>query len=738
MPLATFGYLLLAFPDGRLATRAERVVVVAAYVVTIPVQLVVLLFADLETSTIDCDDCPPNAFLVRPNDAVANGLISAQNAVGVVLVLSIVVILRRRWVAATPPARRSLAPVFLTGSVTLVFGAALFIAELAGWDRATPWLRLALFVAMATVPLAFLAGLLQVRLADLGVIRLVVDLNRGQARGRLRDSLARALGDPSLVLGYWLPERQGYVDMYGRSLILPREGTGRSATVVDQDGERIAVLIHDASLDDRPELLDAVRSAASLTLVNERLQAELRAKLDELRTSEERLRALIDASPLAIVEVDLDDRVSFWNRAAETLFGWTSEEVVGQPVPIIPEEREAERHRMRDRLVEGEVVGDADTVRQRRDGSLVEVSISAAPVRGPDGRVVGMMAALADVGERKRAQEELRRERDFISAVLDTAATLVIVTDREGRFVRFNQACERLTGYTEEEVIGRPYWELFIDRDEAPRIRAAVGRVWAGEFPSENENHWILRDGTRRLIAWSNTVLLDDDGEVEYMVSSGLDITERKRADDELRASRARIVEAGDAERRRLERNLHDGAQQRLVALSLALRMAQGQVRTKPEAAEELLGAAGEELSAALDELRELARGIHPAVLTDRGLPAALEALAGRATTQVDVRVGLSDRLPAPIEAAAYYVVSEALANVAKYASARSVSVSVERRNGLALVEVVDDGVGGADPALGSGLRGLADRVEALDGSLEVTSAPGRGTRVRAAIPVAG
>jgi len=736
--LATFAHLLLAFPSGRLPGRAERLVVGVAYATTILLQLVELLFADPATSLIDCPDCPQNAFLVSANDTIANSLIVTQNAIGVAIVVGIVAILRRRWLDATAPARRALGPVFLTASVVLAFGVALFITALAGWDEAAPWCRLALYIAMALVPLAFLAGLLQLRLASLGVIRLIVELNRGQARGRLRDSIARALGDPSLVLGYWLTERQGYVDMYGRSLVLPTAGSGRSATVVDHDGERIAVLIHDASLDDRPELLDAVRSAASLALVNERLQAEVRAKLDELQTSEGRLRALIDASPLAIIEVDLDDRVRLWNRAAERLFGWTSDEVVGGPPPFIPAGRAAERGARRGRLLAGETFADLETVRIGKDGRSLDVSISAGPVRGADGRVVGAMAEVADVGERKRAQEELRRERDFISAVLDTASTLVIVTDREGRFVRFNQACERLTGYTFAEVEGKPYWDLFIDPEDAPRVQAAVDQVWAGVFPSENENHWILRDGSRRMIAWSNTVLHDESGKVEFMVSSGLDITERKRAEEELRASRARIVEAGDAERRRLERNLHDGAQQRLVALSLALRMAQAQVRTKPEAAEELLAASAEELSAALDELRELARGIHPAVLTDRGLPAALEALAGRALTPVDVRIGLPDRLPANIEAAAYYVVSEALANVAKYASARSVTVSVERRNGVALVEVVDDGVGGADPMLGSGLRGLADRVAALDGTLEVTSAAGRGTTVRAEIPVDG
>jgi signal transduction histidine kinase len=204
----------------------------------------------------------------------------------------------------------------------------------------------------------------------------------------------------------------------------------------------------------------------------------------------------------------------------------------------------------------------------------------------------------------------------------------------------------------------------------------------------------------------------------------------------ELRASRARLVEVGTAERRRLERNLHDGAQQRLVALSLTLRIAQGRVHTDPERANELLSAAQEELSLALEELRELARGIHPAVLSDRGLDAALEGLAGRSPVPVEVDAMPDERLPAPVEAAAYFVVAEALTNVVKYANASQAHVSVERRNGHAFVEVRDDGVGGADPQRVSGLRGLADRVAALDGRLQLESPPGEGTRLRARIPV--
>ncbi len=205
---------------------------------------------------------------------------------------------------------------------------------------------------------------------------------------------------------------------------------------------------------------------------------------------------------------------------------------------------------------------------------------------------------------------------------------------------------------------------------------------------------------------------------------------------EELRRSRARIVEAGLAERRRLERNLHDGAQQRLVALSLTLRMAQGKIRKAPERAEELVGAAQEELTRALEELRELARGIHPAVLSDRGLQAAVEALAVRSPLPVRVVEVPGERLPEPVEAAAYFVIAEALTNVAKYADANEATVAVRRQNGNALVEVRDDGVGGADPARGSGLHGLADRVGALDGSLSLDSPPGAGTILRAQIPV--
>jgi signal transduction histidine kinase len=203
---------------------------------------------------------------------------------------------------------------------------------------------------------------------------------------------------------------------------------------------------------------------------------------------------------------------------------------------------------------------------------------------------------------------------------------------------------------------------------------------------------------------------------------------------DELRGSRARIVEAGDAERRRLERNLHDGAQQRLVGVALQLRLLQNRIRGDPDTVESLVAAVGDEVAQSLDELRELARGLHPAVL-EHGLGPALQAVATRSRVPVTVSCDLPGRLPQPVELAAYFVACEALTNVAKYADASGATVRAWRADGIATIEIADDGVGGADDALGSGLRGLADRVEALDGRLHVVSPAGAGTTVTAELP---
>jgi signal transduction histidine kinase len=209
----------------------------------------------------------------------------------------------------------------------------------------------------------------------------------------------------------------------------------------------------------------------------------------------------------------------------------------------------------------------------------------------------------------------------------------------------------------------------------------------------------------------------------------------RDRVDD-LRTARQRIIAAADAERRRIERDLHDGAQQRMVAVAVSLGLAEARFASDPDGAFQLIAQAREEAQAAVKELRELARGIHPAVLSDHGLGPALEALASRAPVPVDVRGVPEDPLAHEVEACAYFVTAEALTNVAKYAHASSASVELTLEDDRLRVRVRDDGVGGADPTTGTGLRGLRDRVDALDGDLEIESPPGGGTILTAEVPV--
>jgi signal transduction histidine kinase len=475
--LAVLGHVLLAFPRGRLEGRFSRALVSAAYVDTTAVIAAWAFFHEPEAGD------PRNLALVEPNATVATAFKDVARGIGVALFLTSLAVLARRWRHATPRWRRAFALVFWSGAVAAALGG---LSILTGSLGSPPGaIALAFFLVIATVPLALTIDLLRSRLARGAVAELVVELGEARAPGRLRDALARALGDPSLALAYWLPERRRYVDVEGAPVELPAAGGARVATIVESEGRRVAALVHDETLRNDPELVRAVCAAAGLALENERLQADLRARLDELRTS------------------------------------------------------------------------------------------------------------------------------------------------------------------------------------------------------------------------------------------------------------RARMVDAADAERRRLERNLHDGTQQRLVSISMALGLAESKLTTDPQATRRILEEAREALGAALQELREFSQGIHPGVLTERGLGPALQELAYLAPMSIELALPFEERLPEPVEAAAYYVVAEALANVAKYASATAVSVRVQRRNGSAVVEVADDGVGGADPARGSGLRGLADRVEALGGVLALQSPPGAGTRLRVEIPCA-
>ena len=472
------GYLLVTFPDGRLRTKAEKSVMAAAVLITGPMQVAWLLLGYGDDR--DCD-CPDNLMQIADAPAASEAIVRAQQLLAPLLAVATIAVMALRWRSASPTRRLAMTPVLTSGAVVFALIVPWTLNDALG-EPLDDWPDVAVAVALATVPVAFLIGLLRTRLARGAVAELMVELGGQVAPGRLQAALARALRDPSLTVAYWLADGERYVDADGRPMALPAD---RAVTEVEREGRRIAALVHDPALADEPELVASAGAAAGLALENERLQAALRARLEELR------------------------------------------------------------------------------------------------------------------------------------------------------------------------------------------------------------------------------------------------------------ASRARIVEAAQSERRRIERDLHDGTQQRLVSIALTLGLADSRLDRDPSSARPLLHEARTSLSDALKELRELSQGIHPGILTERGLPAALEELAYRARLPLELDVALAERLPDRVELAAYYVVSEALTNVAKHAKASAVRIRVQRSDGRAVVEVADDGVGGAGGAQGTGLSGLADRVDALGGRLHVESPPGRGTLIHAEIPCA-
>jgi PAS domain S-box-containing protein len=312
----------------------------------------------------------------------------------------------------------------------------------------------------------------------------------------------------------------------------------------------------------------------------------------------------------------------------------------------------------------------------------------------------------------------------------------VITIDHQGRVVELNAPAEATFGYRAADAVGREMADLIVPPALRERHRAGFARYVRTGEPSilgkRIEITGMRADGSEFPVELAIT-RINLPGPPTF-TGYLRDITERKRTEEELRASRARIVTAADEERRRLERDLHDGAQQRLVHLSLLLKLARSRIGEDPDAGRVALDDAIEELGAATSELRELARGIHPAVLSDGGLGPALTALAARARPRPRVIDVPRERLPAAVEATAYFVVAEALTNMSRYADAQSASISAALDNGSLYVEVRDDGRGGATES-GSGLRGLADRTVALDGRFEVESPVGAGTTVRAWIP---
>ena len=354
--------------------------------------------------------------------------------------------------------------------------------------------------------------------------------------------------------------------------------------------------------------------------------------------------------------------------------------------------------------------------------------------------------SVQEVGERLGYEA-----RDVLEALLETVADAVYVVDKDGRVAFANPAALRLLGYEEHELLGQVshptihhhHWDgTPFPVEDCPMLRPRS----TGETVRVDDDCFWRKDGTKFRVAYSSAPLPQRDGRGAVVVFR--DVTARLDAEEaarrgavesaraqEIHDSRARIVEATDAERRRLTRDLHDGAQQRLVRVLFALRLAADELGDVGAEVRGLLDEAADETESAIVELRELANGIHPAILTNRGLRSAVESLTARLPLVVSLDV-TPERFGAALEAAAYFVIAEGLTNVIKHASTDEATVHVSRAGWNLLIEVRDDGQGGADPCGGSGLRGLEDRVAALNGTLSLSSPPGRGSRLRIELPL--
>jgi signal transduction histidine kinase len=553
------------------------------------------------------------------------------------------------------------------------------------------------------------------------------------------------------------------VDARGRELTMPEPGGARVATPILHQGEAVGVLLHDRALALRWGLLEAVGAAAGFALANERA-------LEAVRKMENRNRVLMDAIPDMMLRLGRDGTYLDAHSENESEMFLPAAEIIGHNIcDFLPPEVTDAAFACMDRALESGRLASfdyefvVDGVHHSREARIVPSGPAEVVTIVRDfteqrraqaalSRLAAEQAALrrvATIAAGNAAPEDVfQAVTEEICALLDIGSALLLRFEDETTATIVGKFGEPVARYPIGDTVpltdgatatvrrtGAParvaYSELhgdIADRMHELGFRAGIavpiqvaGATWGALVAALREAQDVPDETDRRLEAFAELVAL--------AVASA-------QARDDLAASRRRIIEAGDAERRRIERNLHDGAQQRLVALSVGLRLAQSKIRDSPDEAGELIANVSSELSQALRELRELAQGIHPAVLTERGLAMALDVLAARTPLPVELDVAVDDPLPAPVEAAAYYVVSEALANVVKHARADAARVRVVRVNGTALVDVSDDGEGGADPDHGSGLCGLRDRVETLNGRLVVESPCGHGTRIRAELPV--
>jgi PAS domain S-box-containing protein len=349
--------------------------------------------------------------------------------------------------------------------------------------------------------------------------------------------------------------------------------------------------------------------------------------------------------------------------------------------------------------------------------------------------------------------------RVFMTAVLDTVGALVVGLDPQGRILHFNRACEQTTGYSFDEVRGRYFWDIFLLPEEVDSTRMVFDALATAQFPNQHENHWLTKNGHRRLIAWSNTVLQGEDGSIAEIIGTGLDITERRqatnalrdseaalrRSHDELQALTGRMITAKEEENRRLSRELHDVISQRLAVLGMEVSAVEQQFAIASPLISHRLRSIGEEVGTLAQDIHRLSRQLHPSIVDHLGLVAALRAECTAFSSQHGIRAELvsatvPDLLPAEIALSLYRIAQESLWNIAKHAQAQHVRLAVSQQDRELLLAVEDDGMGFEPDRVkgqgGLGLISMEERARLVGGHLRVESQPGKGTRLEIQVPL--
>ncbi len=480
--------------------------------------------------------------------------------------------------------------------------------------------------------------------------------------------------------------------------------------------------------------------------LEEKAQLEGRRRAeDALRVTNEKLQALIEASPAGILVLDPVGGVQLWNPAAERIFGWTAEEALGGLLPFVPPDKQEESRALQARVLRGESFADIELERRRKDGARIQISLSTAPLHNGNGKVVGIVAVVADISERKRAEAERAR----LMAAIEQAAEAVVITDPEGRIEYVNPAFSWMTGYDREEVLGQPMRLLKSGRHPPEFYRLLWetirgGKVWQGELVNRR------KDGTLYPEEMSITPVLDAGGKITNFIALKQDVTERKKTEEQLRELSGRLLQVQDEERRRLARELHDTVAQGLAAMVLNLsRFQEPEVALEPQMQRALVSSLGIAEQCAR-EVRTLTYLLHPPLLEELGLVSALRSYAEGFTERSGIRVELEappvqERFPAELELALFRVAQESLANVHRHSGAQQARLRLVTEKGELRLEIADAGRGVAPGVLekferggaelGVGLAGMRERLRQLGGRLEV-SAEKPGTCVRATLPL--